>query len=412
MENTTWVQSLSANGCLVHPSGRIVAFDNKKSVPTWFDNKSKQWRVHALHNDQRVYRNLARLIAEAFVRLPDNFDSRKNNYLVGFKDGDSKNIKSDNLFWLSSKEIQERAFRKKMAREDRLHPLPVFDQQNNGLFPNAVECQTMPGFHYLPMANEHLVINKDGIIKKILTTRTVLPNVSPKGYLLVSVRTTQGQRIFPVHRLVALLFVEKPERHRNTPFEDLQVNHIDGIKNNNRYTNLEWVTNEENMAHARRIGLFDNEIPVLAKHIESDEIERFVSISECSRRHLVSAGALSIHLRSVGAGRIRHEGYVFKYDDGADWPTDLLDATEEVGIGRKCCVVAENVLDGRKIIFSTLRDASRFLKYPIHKLSNHRVRKGPDAPFDNWLFYRMEDYVKNNRQSIPIAARNKHVAIP
>ena len=54
-----------------------------------------------------------------------------------------------------------------------------------------------------------------------------------------------------VHRLVAMAFVVGYK-------EGLQVNHKDGVKVNNTYTNLEWVTAKENSEHSRRTGLYCN----------------------------------------------------------------------------------------------------------------------------------------------------------
>ena len=68
------------------------------------------------------------------------------------------------------------------------------------------------------------------------------------GYHCVNIMVGSHQKMLRVYRLVAEYFLPNPEKKP-------QVNHIDGNKDNNDVSNLEWCTEKENIQHAVRTGL-------------------------------------------------------------------------------------------------------------------------------------------------------------
>ena len=61
-----------------------------------------------------------------------------------------------------------------------------------------------------------------------------------------------GKALF-AHRLLMLTFC--PPSKDSGPVSMLQVNHLDGVRNNNKLDNLEWCTPKENNWHAVKTGL-------------------------------------------------------------------------------------------------------------------------------------------------------------
>lgn len=88
-----------------------------------------------------------------------------------------------------------------------------------------------------------------GAAKKMkIRARVLRTRVRKDGYLTVNFSFNGRGSQFAVHRLVALAFIGNKERHP-------VVNHKNGVKTDNRASNLEWVTQQQNVDHAITTGL-------------------------------------------------------------------------------------------------------------------------------------------------------------
>ena len=108
------------------------------------------------------------------------------------------------------------------------------------------------------------------------------------------------EKLFRVHRLVAMAFLPNPN---NLP----QVNHKDGNKQNNSVDNLEWCEQSDNMKHAYKNGLqipsenqrkaIINTNKLKQKKVcqikDGKIINTFSGISEASRQTKISISCIS-----------------------------------------------------------------------------------------------------------------------
>ena len=107
----------------------------------------------------------------------------------------------------------------------------------------------------------------------------IIDSYNKKGiYAQVCISFEGIEYNFLVHRLVAKYFCKIPKRHlkNGLTFDNLVVNHKNGLKKCNASFNLEWVTSKENSDHAWKNGLCDDirgEKAHLAKITEKEAVQ-------------------------------------------------------------------------------------------------------------------------------------------
>ena len=98
--------------------------------------------------------------------------------------------------------------------------------------------------------------NKHGPISFEVKEKVMSLRRSSDGYFICDISRKIGDEtkkfLFQVHRLVAYAFVDM------NPPDGYQVNHINGIKTDNRPCNLEWVSVKQNVQHSYDLGLACN----------------------------------------------------------------------------------------------------------------------------------------------------------
>lgn len=115
-----------------------------------------------------------------------------------------------------------------------------------------------------------------GRIKSFYMTskgRIIKGFVAKNGYIRIQFKKTEGHKTS--HRLIAEAWFPNPE---NLPW----INHINGIKTDNRPINLEWCTASHNQQHSIKIGLKKIQYGVNTSAAKFDEIQ-IKTIKTCIR---------------------------------------------------------------------------------------------------------------------------------
>ena len=126
-------------------------------------------------------------------------------------------------------------------------------------------------------------VSRDGtVLSTQWSTGIIRKTVNVQGYELINLCRARTDDTVGVHILVARSWIGM------APTPEHQINHKNGVKNDNHVDNLEWVTPKENVDHAMRNGLIGKR---RAPKLTDDEVRELralhrqkVSVKELARR--------------------------------------------------------------------------------------------------------------------------------
>ena len=103
--------------------------------------------------------------------------------------------------------------------------------------------------------------------------KVIKPYIDRYGYMQVVLKSKGHQKHFSIHQLVYMIFImnyddisDKTCGYDFASKNYVQINHIDGNKLNNHYSNLELITLQENIEHSIKHKLHNSQIK--AQYVE------------------------------------------------------------------------------------------------------------------------------------------------
>lgn len=249
---------ISSLGKCVNAFGKAMTMDEKYR---YYINSKHQY--------------ISRLMAEAFKI--DGYENLSNrSYIVLHIDNDIKNNALDNL---------------KIGTKTEIGKVNGKKSRKSELFKEKMSLTVDDFSHLRSITVTELprhTIYENG---EIWNGKRFLTFSDTEGYLNLNI----GEKTYKVHRLVCYAFNPIPEKKCLEDYKELQVNHKNGNKKDNRSCNLEWVCQSLNIQHAYQTGLNKKRKGVVQKDKNSGEIlNTFNSIIEASKKsgepeHRISA---------------------------------------------------------------------------------------------------------------------------
>ena len=158
-------------------------------------------------------------------------------------------------------------------------------------------------------------VSSEGRIKS--AHRILNPKPGSQGYIKVTLKVDGKYIGSSIHRLVALSF--------GLITEIDMVNHIDGVKHNNRLSNLEWADHSSNIKHAYATGL---------KKAHLGSKNQMSKLTESDANELLELYSSGLKIKHIAKIFDITTSLVSHIANGRYWP-ELQQKRAELGIAKR-----------------------------------------------------------------------------
>ena len=233
-------------------------------------------------------------------------------------------------------------------------------EYNGSFWEKQLQIQILPNELWVTVfyKERHITVSSEGRIKKE-NGRITYGSLNSTGYMTINYQ----KKTLLVHRIVMMA------KYYNENNEDYVVNHIDMQINNNKESNLEWCTQQENVIHALEMNGHNKKYnskktKVSMYSLEGEYIETFDSQVEAEELTGISRSLICMCCKgnNKSAG-----GYQWLYTDGNEIGLSI----SQIEYNYKTIEVNKYTLDGIFICsYNSLTEASEITNIISSNISN------------------------------------------